>query len=72
MLFFCKYENILKHIDKKKHIHIVNHLVKSVHKTNYKKYKLFNLGTERWCYFSENTKWSLNFFQKVWNKKQST
>ena len=66
--FFCKYENILKHIDKKKHIHIVNHLVKSVHKTNYKNTNYLTWGPNVGVILVKNTKWSLDFFQKVWNK----
>ena len=34
--FFCKYVNILDHVDMKKHIFVHNSFFKSTHKTKYK------------------------------------
>ena len=45
--FFCRYENILNHIDKSKHIFVHNNFFKSVHKT---KYKFVKTKTKySWC-----------------------
>ena len=68
--FFCRYENILNHIDKSKHIFVHNNFFKSVHKTKYKFVNYLTWGPNVGVLLVRNTKWSLNFFKNVWNKKK--
>ena len=68
--FFCRYENILNHIDKTKHIYINRHLYNSKHKTNYKNVHYVTVGVNTGVLLVRNTKWSLNFLKSVWNKKK--
>ncbi len=68
--FFCKYENILNHIDKSKHIHVHNSFFKSVHKTKYKYIDYLTWAPNSGVLLVKNTKWSLKFFKNVWNKKK--
>ena len=68
--FFCKYENILNHIDKSKHIHVHNSFFKSVHNTKYRYVNYLTWAPNVGVILVRNTKWSLNFFKNVWNKKK--
>ena len=68
--FFCRYENILNHIDKSKHIHVHNNFYKSVHKTKYNFVNYLTWAPNVGVLLVRNTKWSLNFFKNVWNKKK--
>ena len=68
--FFCRYENILEHVDKSKHIFVHKHFFKSKHKTNYSNVNYFSDGVNVGVLLVRNTKWSLNFFRNVWNKKK--
>ncbi len=68
--FFCRYENILNHIDKSKHIYVHNNFYKSVHKTKYKFVNYLTWAPNVGVLLVRNTKWSLNFFKNVWNKKK--
>lgn len=68
--FFCRYENILNHIDHSKHIFINRHLIHSKHKTKYKNVFYNTLGVNVGVLLVRNTKWSLDFFKKVWNKTE--
>ena len=68
--FVCRYENILNHIDKTKHIFIHNQFFKSKHKTKYKNVDLLTWGPNVGVILVRNTSWSLNFFKNVWNKKK--
>ena len=68
--FFCRYENILNHIDKFKHIHVHNNFYKSAHKTKYNFVNYLTWAPNVGVLLVRNTKWSLNFFKNVWNKKK--
>ena len=68
--FFCRYENILKHIDKSKHIFVHKHFFNSKHKTKYANINYFSAGVNVGVLLVRNTKWSLNFFKNVWNKEK--
>ena len=68
--FFCRYENILNHIDKSKNIHVHNNFSKSTHKTKYKFVNYLTWVPNTGVLLVRNTKWSLNFFKDVWNKKK--
>ena len=68
--FFCRYENILNHINKSKHIYVHNNFYKSVHKTKYKFVNYLTWAPNVGVLLVRNTKWSLNFFKNVWNKKK--
>ena len=67
--FICRYENILHHVDLKKHIFVNNQFFNSKHKT-----KISNVNYLTWApndgvILVRNTKWSLEFFKNVWDKK---
>ena len=66
--FICRYENILDHVDKTKHICIHNQFFKSKHKTKVTNLDYLTWGPNVGVMLVKNTKWSLNFFKKVWNK----
>ena len=68
--FFCRYENILNHIDKSKHLHVHNSFFKSVHKTKYKYVNYLTWAPNSGVLLVRNTKWSLKFFKNVWNNKK--
>ena len=68
--FFCRYENILNHIDKSKHIHVHNNFFKSSHKTKYKFVNYLTWAPNVGVLLVRNTNWSLNFFKNVWNKRK--
>ena len=68
--FVCRYENILNHVDKTKHIFIHNQFFKSKHKTKYKNVDFLTWGPNVGVILVRNTNWSLNFFKNVWNKKK--
>ncbi len=68
--FFCRYENILNHIDKTKHIHVHNNFFKSVHKTRYKFVNYLTWAPNVGVLLVRNTKWSLDFFKNVWDKRK--
>ena len=68
--FICRYENILDHVDKTKHISIHNQSFKSKHKTKIKNVDYLTWGPNVGVMLVRNTKWSLNFFRNVWNKKK--
>ena len=68
--FFCKYENILNIVEKSKDIYVHNSFFKSIHKTKYKYVNYLTWGPNVGVLLVRNTKWSLNFFKKVWNKKK--
>ena len=68
--FFCRYENILNHIDKSKHLFVHNNFFKSVHKTKYKFVNYLTWVPNVGVLLVRNTEWSLNFFKNVWNKKK--
>ena len=68
--FFCRYENILNHIDKSKHIHVHNNFFKSSHKTKYKNVDYLTWAPNSGVLLVKNTKWSLKFFKNIWNKKK--
>ena len=68
--FVCRYENILNHIDKSKHIHVHNNFFKSVHKTKYKFVNYLTWAPNVGVLLVRNTEWSLNFFKNVWNKRK--
>jgi hypothetical protein len=68
--FFCKYENILDHVNMKKHIFVHNSFFKSTHKTKYKFVNYLTWAPNTGVLLVRNTKWSLNFFKDVWNKKR--
>lgn len=69
-IFFCKYENILNNINKKKHIFTVNQFFKSKHKTKFPNSNYLTWGPNVGVLLVRNTKWSLSFFKNVWNKKK--
>jgi len=67
--FICRYENILHHVNLKKHIFVNNQFFNSKHKT-----KISNVNYLTWApndgvILVRNTKWSLKFFKNVWDKK---
>ena len=68
--FFCRYENILNHVDKSKHLFVHNNFFKSAHKTKYKYVNYLTWIPNVGVLLVRNTKWSLNFFKNVWNKKK--
>jgi len=68
--FFCRYENILEHIDKSKHIFVHNQFFKSKHKCKYPNINFLTWGPNVGVLLVRNTKWSLKFFKNVWNKKK--
>ena len=68
--FICRYENILNHIDKKKHIFVHNQFFKSKHKTKISNIDYLTWGPNVGVILVRNTKWSLEFFRNVWNKKK--
>ena len=68
--FFCRYENILDHIDESKHIFIHKNFIPSKHKTKYPNVSYFSEGVNVGVLMVRNTKWSLNFLKNVWNKKK--
>ena len=68
--FICRYENILDHVDKTKHICIHNQLFKSRHKTKITNVDYLTWGPNVGVMLVRNTKWSLNFFKNVKNKKK--
>ncbi len=68
--FICRYENILDHVDKKKHIFIHKNFINSKHKTKYANVHYFTEGVNVGVLLVRNTKWSLNFLKNVWNKKK--
>tara|TARA_Y100001935_G_C17201040_1_gene455072 strand:- start:198 stop:944 length:747 start_codon:yes stop_codon:yes gene_type:complete len=68
--FFCRYENILNHVDKTKHIFVHNNFFKSKHKTKYKFVHYLTWFPNVGVLLVRNTKWSLNFFKNVWNKEK--
>ena len=68
--FFCRYENILNHVDKSKHLFVHNNFFKSVHKTKYKFVNYLTWVPNVGVLLVRNTEWSLNFFKNVWNKKK--
>ena len=68
--FFCRYENILNHVDKTKHIFVHNNFFKSIHKTKYKFVNYLTWAPNVGVLLVRNTKWSLNFFKNVWNKEK--
>jgi len=68
--FFCRYENILDIVDKSKDIYVHNNFFKSVHRTNYKFVNYLTWAPNVGVLLVRNTKWSLNFFKNVWNKKK--
>jgi len=68
--FICRYENILNHVDKKKHIFVHNQFFKSKHKTKISNIDYLTWGPNVGVILVRNTKWSLEFFRNVWNKKK--
>jgi len=68
--FFCRYENILDHINKSKHIFVVNQFFKSKNKSNFPNSNYLTWGPNVGVILVRNTTWSLNFFRNVWNKKK--
>ena len=68
--FFCRYENILNIVDKSKDIYVHNNFFKSVHNTRYKLVNYLTWAPNVGVLLVRNTKWSLNFFKNVWNKKK--
>ena len=68
--FFCRYENILDHVDKSKHIFIHKNFIISKHKTKYANVHYLTEGVNVGVLMVRNTKWSLNFLKNVWNKKK--
>ena len=68
--FICRYENILDHVDKTKNICIHNQFFKSKHKTKIKNIDYLSWGPNVGVILVKNSKWSLNFFKNVWNKKK--
>ncbi len=68
--FFCKFENILDHVDKSKHLFVHNNFFKSSHKTKYKFVNYLTWAPNVGVLLIRNTNWSLNFFKNVWNKKK--
>ena len=69
-IFFCRYENILNHIDKSKHIFVHNSFYKSKHKTKYDYVDYLTWVPNAGMILVRNTKWSLNFLKNVWDKKK--
>ena len=67
--FICRYENILDHVDKTKHISIHNQFFNSKHKTKIPNVNYLTWGPNVGVILVRNTKWSLEFFKNVWNKK---
>ena len=68
--FFCRFENILDHVDKSKHLFVHNNFFKSAHKTKYKFVNYLTWAPNVGVILVRNTDWSLNFFKNVWNKKK--
>ena len=68
--FICRYENILDHVDKKKHIFVHNQFFKSKHKTKLPFINYLTWAPNVGVLLVRNTKWSLNFFKNVWNKRK--
>ena len=68
--FFCRYENILNHVDQSKHIFIHKNFLHSKHKTKYPYVSYFTEAVNVGVLMVRNTKWSLNFLKNVWNKKK--
>ena len=68
--FICRYENILDHVDKTKNICIHNQFFKSKHKNKLKNVDFLSWGPNTGVMLIKNSKWSLNFFKNVWNKKK--
>ncbi len=68
--FFCRYENILDHVDKSKHIFVHKNFIISKHKTKHPNVHYFTEGVNVGVLLVRNTKWSLEFFKNVWNKKK--
>ena len=68
--FFCRFENILNHVDKSKHLFVHNNFFKSSHKTKYKFVNYLTWAPNVGVLLVRNTDWSLNFFKNVWNKKK--
>ena len=68
--FFCRFENILDHVDKSKHLFVHNNFFKSSHKTKYKFVNYLTWAPNVGVLLVRNTNWSLNFFKNVWNKKK--
>ena len=68
--FICRYENILDHVDKTKNICIHNQFFKSKHKNKIKNVDFLSWGPNTGVMLIKNSKWSLNFFKNVWNKKK--
>jgi len=69
-IFFCRYENILDIIDKKKNLFIVNQFFQSKNKSPYKNSKLLTWGPNTGVMLVRNCKWSLNFLEEIWNNKK--
>ncbi len=68
--FFCRFENILDHVDKSKHLFVHNNFFKSSHKTKYKFVNYLTWAPNVGVLLVRNTNWSLNFFKNVWSKKK--
>ena len=68
--FMCRYENILDHVDRTKHIFIHKNFIISKHKTKYSNVHYLTEGVNVCVLMVRNTKWSLNFLKNVWNKKK--
>ena len=68
--FFCRYENILNHVDQSKHIFIHKNFLLSKHKTKYPNVSYLTEGVNVGVLMVRNTKWSLNFLKNVWKKKK--
>ena len=68
--FFCRYENILDHIDKSKHIFINRHFFNSKHKTKFSNVNYVTMGVNVGVLMVRNTEWALNFLKNVWDKRK--
>jgi len=68
--FFCRYVNILENVDKSKHIFVHNQYYKSKHKCNLPNTNYLTEVPNVGVLMARNTKWSLNFFKNVWNKRK--
>jgi len=68
--FICRYENILDHVDQTKNICIHNQFFKSKHKNKITNIDYLSWGPNTGVMLVKNSKWSLNFFKNVWNKKK--
>ena len=68
--FFCRYENILKYIDKKKDLSLVFHNIKSPKKNNDPHIQNISYSPNTGFMIFKNSDWSKRFLKKIWNEKK--